>query len=89
MPDDPVQAFLYLLIENWANEWWWRAAMHYRWDYSDGADFSSRHLAIELLRSITFPIWVKKIFLKFLQREGDIIGDRITSHNTEQGHAEA
>ena len=63
--------------------------MYYRWDYREGANFASRHLAIELLGSITFQIWVKKIFLKFLQREGDIIGDRITSHNTEQGHAEA
>ena len=83
MSDDPVQAFLCLLIEDLANQWWWRAPMYYRWDYSEGADFASRRLAIELLGSITFPIWVKKIFLKHLQRKGDIIGDRITSQNAE------
>lgn len=84
IPDDPVQAFLCLLIEDWADEWWWRAAMHYRWDYSEGADFASRHLAIELLGSVAAPIWVKKIFLKYRQRKGYTIGDGVTSQNAEQ-----
>ena len=88
IPDDPVQAFLCLLIEDWADEWWWRTAMHYRWDFSEGADFASRHLAIELLGSVFAPIWLKKFFLKYRQRKGYTIGDGITLQNAEQIEAD-
>ena len=30
LPKNPVQNFICLLIEDWADEWWWRPAMHYR-----------------------------------------------------------
>ena len=33
LPKDPVQSFVCFLIEDWADEWWWRPAMHYRWHY--------------------------------------------------------
>ena len=33
IPNDPVQAYISYLIEDWADEWWWRPAMHYRWYY--------------------------------------------------------
>ena len=33
LPEDPVQRFVCLLLEDWADEWWWRPAMHYRWHY--------------------------------------------------------
>ena len=36
LPPDPLQAFLCLLLEDYADEWLWRPAMHYRWDYSRG-----------------------------------------------------
>lgn len=84
IPDDPVQAFLCLLIEDWADEWWWRTAMHYRWDYSEGAHFASRHLAVELLESISAPIFLKKFFLQYRQRKGYTIGDGITPENIEK-----
>ena len=44
LPKDPVQNFICLLIEDWADEWWWRPAMHYRWHYKEGAEFASDHL---------------------------------------------
>ena len=34
LPKDPVQAFFCFLLEDWADEWWWRTAMHYRWHYT-------------------------------------------------------
>ena len=49
IPEDPLQAFLCLLLEDWADEWWWRPAMHYRWHYPVRAHFASRHLATEFL----------------------------------------
>ena len=33
LPDDPVQQFLCRFIEDYADEWLWRPAMHYRWSY--------------------------------------------------------
>ena len=35
LPPDPLQRFLCHLLEDWADEWWWRPAMHYRWHYAD------------------------------------------------------
>lgn len=81
IPQDPIQAFFAFLLEDWADEWWWRTAMHYRWHYSEGAHFASRHLAEELLESIPLPIWIKKIFLMRRQRNGYTTGDGITKEN--------
>ena len=81
IPEDPIQAFFALLLEDWADEWWWRTAMHYRWHYAEGAHFASRHLAEELLSSVPLPIWIKKIFLTRRQRNGYTIGDGITKEN--------
>ena len=52
VPKDPVQAFICYLIEDWADEWWWRTAMHYRWHYDEGVIFASEHLASELLNDL-------------------------------------
>lgn len=81
MPDDPLQAFICLLLEDWADEWWWRSAMHYRWHYTEGAEFASRHLAMELLDSVPAPIWIKKLVLQRRQRNGYTTGDGITPNN--------
>ena len=37
LPPDPLQGFVCHLLEGWADEWWWRPAMHYRWHYADCA----------------------------------------------------
>jgi hypothetical protein len=37
IPRDPVVAFFSRLLEDYADEWLWRPAMHYRWDYPEGA----------------------------------------------------
>jgi glutathione S-transferase len=33
LPADPVQAFCCRLLEDYADEWLWRPALHYRWSY--------------------------------------------------------
>ena len=81
IPEDSVQAFFALLLEDWADEWWWRTAMHYRWHYSEGAHFASRHLAEEVLGSVPLPIWMKKIYLTRRQRNGYTTGDGINKEN--------
>ena len=81
VPEDPQQAFVCLLLEDWADEWWWRPAMHYRWHYREGARFASWHLASELLGSLPAPLWLKSRVLRRRQRSGYTTGDGITSTN--------
>ena len=81
MPEDPLQAFICLLLEDWADEWWWRPAMHYRWHYTEGERFASWHLAEELLGSVFAPMWLKRRFLRRRQRRGYTVGDGIAAHN--------
>ena len=81
MPSDPVQAFVAHLIEDWADEWWWRPAMHYRWHYTEGARFASWHLATELMGSVPLPVWLKGLLLRRRQRRGYTVGDGLTGQN--------
>lgn len=81
IPRDPLQAFFCFLLEDWADEWWWRTAMHYRWHYSEGARFASWHLANENLSTIPLPVWIKRRFIQFRQRSGYTTGDGITKEN--------
>ncbi len=81
IPEDPVQAFICYLLEDWADEWWWRTAMHYRWHYREGASFASKHLANELFDNLWIPMWMKRTFLKYRQRSGYTTGDGINKKN--------
>ena len=78
LPEDPVQRFVCLLLEDWADEWWWRPAMHYRWHYSEGAQFASRHLADELMGGLPLPSALKRWSVRNRQRGGYTTGDGIT-----------
>jgi hypothetical protein len=71
------------LIEDWADEWWWRPAMHYRWHYKKGANFASNHLARELFKQSLTPVWLRKMLLKRRQRNGYTVGDGISRKNIE------
>ena len=77
-PQDPLQRFISFLLEDWADEWWWRPAMHYRWHYPEGAYLQSRHLADELMGSYPVPGFMKRAILRRRQRQGYTVGDGIT-----------
>ena len=47
-PRDPLQSFFSRLVEDYAEEWLWRPAMHYRWSYDVDKYTLSRKLAREL-----------------------------------------
>jgi glutathione S-transferase len=44
-PTDPAANFIALLLEDYADEWLWRPAMHYRWSFDNGAELLSSWLA--------------------------------------------
>lgn len=81
MPRDPALAFLCLLIEDYADEWLWRPAMHYRWHYTIGAKLQSRHLADEVLQDMALPGPLKRAFMRHRQRSSYTTGDGITKNN--------
>ncbi len=81
LPDDPVMAFICYLLEDYADEWLWRPAMHYRWHYPEGAHFASRHLVDEHLGGVPAPAGLKRVFMRHRQRSGYTRGDGITAEN--------
>jgi len=78
IPADPLQRFFSLLLEDYADEWLWRPAMHYRWYYPEGAYLQSRHLVDELTAGVRLPGIVKRWNLRKRQRDGYTVGDGIT-----------
>lgn len=81
IPPNPSLRFLCFLLEDYADEWLWRPAMHYRWHYSEGSHFAGRHLADELMGSVPLPGVIKRFMMRHRQRSGYTTGDGITSEN--------
>ncbi len=81
IPEDPILRFVCFLLEDYADEWLWRPAMHYRWHYSEGAHFASRHLADELMGAMPLPGALKRFMMRRRQRDGYTTGDGITADN--------
>lgn len=77
LPADPLQQLVCRLVEDYADEWLWRPAMHYRWHYPAGACLQSRHLADELLPGLPVPGALKRWQLRRRQRNGYTVGDGI------------
>ncbi len=79
IPSDPVSAFFSRLVEDYADEWLWRPAMHYRWDYEMGSKHMA-HLLIDLVgRDIRLPTLVKRYFLVNRQRAMFTYGDGVSA----------
>ncbi len=78
IPRDPVVAFFSRLLEDYADEWLWRPAMHYRWDYPEGAYHLSRILVDEAARHIPLPAFVKRPLIRNRQRSLFTKGDGVT-----------
>ena len=83
---DPVLRFVGLMLEDYADEWLWRPAMHYRWHYALDAARLSRHISQELLSDIPGPLWLKQFFVRQRQRRLFTLGDGVSAHT--QAHVE-
>jgi glutathione S-transferase len=79
IPRDPVLAFFSRLLEDYADEWLWRPAMHYRWDYAEGAAHQSRVLVDENARDVPMPGFFKRYLIRNRQRALFTKGDGVTA----------
>ncbi len=78
-PADPALRFVSRLIEDYADEWLWRPAMHYRWSYPETARLMSSWLAEHLADKIA-PQAMKRLWWKRRQFGGFVKGDGVTRH---------
>jgi len=76
-PRDPAVAFVSRLIEDYADEWLWRPAMHYRWSFPETARLMSAWLA-EHLADRRAPQWVKRWYWRRRQQRIFVEGDGVT-----------
>jgi glutathione S-transferase len=81
IPTDPVQRFFNFFIEDYADEWLWRPAMHYRWWPIAGRMALSRHLADEVGKGIPIPNFLKRWVVRRRQLGGYVLGDGVTRAN--------
>ncbi len=77
-PSDPAVRFISRLIEDYADEWLWRPAMHYRWSFPETARLMSAWLA-EHLRESRLPQWLKRRYWLRRQFGTFVRGDGVTA----------
>jgi len=77
-PADPLQRFICLLIEDYADEWLWRPAMHYRWSYAHDRELLSSIIVDELASHIRLPRFLKRRFIQQRQLGGFVKRDGVT-----------
>ena len=78
IPKAPAVAFFSRLLEDYADEWLWRPAMHYRWDYALDAHHLSRVLADELGAGSSLPRFLLRYIIRNRQRALFTKGDGVT-----------
>jgi glutathione S-transferase len=78
IPADPLQAFFCRLLEDYADEWLWRPALHYRWSYRADAHALSRRFAETFLSTQPLPRFLTAAMVRERQRRIYVAGDGVT-----------
>lgn len=81
LPEDPVQAYVCRLIEDYADEWLWRPAMHFRWSYPLSAKLLARQISDEMAASVPLPRWIVRNRTEKRQRHNFVRRDGVTEAN--------
>jgi glutathione S-transferase len=80
-PDDPAARFISLLVEDYADEWMWRPAMYYRWQFADSHMLRRRRLGHELAANTIHPGWLVGWYFRWRQYLVFVRGDGVRKHN--------
>ena len=86
LPEDASLAFFARLIEDYADEYLWRPAMHYRWSYWESAELLRRQIVDELARDVPMPGFLKRWRTYRRQRDFFVRRDGVTAQTW--GHVE-
>jgi len=86
-PENPGMRFLALLLEDHADEWLWRPAMHYRWSYLQDREHASGVLADEMMSRFRVPRFVKRWLIARRQLGGFVERDGVDAASRQ--HVEA
>ena len=78
LPEDPALAFFARLIEDYADEYLWRPAMHYRWSYWESAELLRRQIVDEIGRDVRIPGFLKRWRTYRRQRDFFVRRDGVT-----------
>ncbi|MGA7396433.1 MAG: glutathione S-transferase family protein [Solirubrobacterales bacterium] len=81
IPSDPVQRYLSLLVEDYADEWLWRPAMYYRWSFAPDRFLASSRLAEEIVRVRGIPLAVRRRWIATRQTKLFVSGDGVSDSN--------
>jgi glutathione S-transferase len=68
IPRDPLQGFFSRLVEDYAEEWLWRPAMHFRWNYRQDAYLLSRKIVDELMADAPLPSFLMRFAIRRRQQ---------------------
>ena len=86
IPEDPALAYLSRLAEDYADEWLWRPALHYRWSYAPDTALVGRRIAAEMLRDVPGPLTLRTALIIRRQQAKYVRGDGVTAAT--RGHVE-
>ncbi|MCA9774005.1 MAG: glutathione S-transferase [Myxococcales bacterium] len=78
IPADPYQAFFSRLLEDYADEWLWRPALHYRWSYALDREMLTNRFLNEFLRTMPGPRAFKRWSVQRRQRRVYVEGDGVS-----------
>ncbi|MBI1262825.1 MAG: glutathione S-transferase family protein [Rhizobiales bacterium] len=87
VPEDPYQRFFSRLLEDYADEWLWRPALHYRWSFQPDARLLSHRISTEMLHDVPAPLFLRRLFIHWRQLRRYVYGDGITK--TTRAHVES
>jgi glutathione S-transferase len=83
-PRDPASRFIALLIEDYADEWLWRPAMYYRWNFADSHRLLRHRLGRELSDGTRYPAAGLGWYMRWRQYLTFVRDDGIRPHNEAQ-----
>jgi glutathione S-transferase len=86
IPSDPEQAFFSRLLEDHADEWLWRPALHYRWSHRPDARLLGRRIAEDIVDDLPVPKALAARAIALRQHAFYVRGDGVTSRT--RGHVE-
>jgi glutathione S-transferase len=87
LPEDPYLRFFCSLLEDYADEWLWRPAMHYRWSYRADAAVNSIRFSQKLLDHVPGPKWLLGLIAKNRQRTEYVKKDGVNKYT--RSHVES